>query len=212
MHFVLRGPEPTGLRPIRQRYTQAWIYFYRNGIGNKPTDSRWRGFINQLSTRFGECCGYCEIGCSGVVDHYRPKNKFPHLVYEWHNWVFSCHDCNKNKSSHWPPSGFLDPCSIGTFSHKLQCCFTFDWMTGEVLPHPNLSQANHKRARVTITLLRLNLPFRLKARLDHIDRLDTLLKLAEYNPKEASKKLAFLILPNASFCSLTKCYLAEHLP
>jgi uncharacterized protein (TIGR02646 family) len=210
MHFVNRGQEPPGLVPIRLTYTQAWIDHYNSGIGKRPTDKRWIDFIDQLSASFAGCCGYCETRCKGVVDHLRPKSKFPDLVYEWHNWVFSCHDCNQNKRSHWPSSGFLDPCSASTFCGT-QSCFAFDLKTGEVLPNPRLPAANRACARTSIEILGLNLSFRLKARLDHISSLDTLLDLAEHSPRRAAKKLARLTLPDAPLCSLTQHYLAEHL-
>jgi len=33
----------------------------------------------------------------GQVDHFKPKNQFPDLVYVWSNYVWSCKDCNKLK-------------------------------------------------------------------------------------------------------------------
>lgn len=212
MHFVPRGPEPTGLPPIRLRYTKAWINYYKNGIGKRPTDARWRDFVDELRHCFAGCCGYCEVRCKGEIDHHLPKNQFPDLVYEWHNWVLSCHDCNQSKGSHWPPSGFLDPCSTATFCDTPSCCFAFDWKTGEVLPHPDLSPQNRERARTTINILGLNLSFRLKTRLDHIKGLDTLLELGQHNPKQASERIARLTLPISPLCSLTRCYLANALP
>lgn len=208
MHFVSRGPEPSGLKPIRLRFTQAWIDYYKNGIGNRPTDKRWRDFVDELRIRFNGCCGYCEMCCHGEVDHYRLVNKFPQLVYEWDNWVFSCHDCNHSKWAHWPPSGFLDPCSTNTFCDGPHC-FIFDLKTGEVLPCPKLSPANRKRAQATINILRLNLSFRLKVRLEHIRSLETLINLAEYDPRRAVEDLAYLALPSAPLHSLTKYYLEE---
>jgi uncharacterized protein (TIGR02646 family) len=207
MHYVFRGPEPAALKPIRIRYTQGWIDYYRDGVGNKPTDRKWREFINELSVPFAQCCGYCENLCKGEIDHYKPKNKFSELVYEWGNWVFSCHDCNQNKWEHWPSSGFLDPCAISTFCDRPQCCFKYDLKTGEVLPHPKLSTANRKRAQATIKFLSLNSSFHLRRRLDQIRRLDALLDLAEYDPARATKELEFLALPSTALHSLTKYYL-----
>lgn len=207
MHYVARESEPDRLKPMRLRYTQAWIDYYKNGVGNKPTDRRWREFINDLSVCFNECCGYCEMSCKGEVDHYRPKNKFPELVYEWDNWVFSCHDCNHNKGDHWPSSGLLDPCSTDTFCDGPQCCFIYDLKTGEVLPHKELSRANRSRAKKTIDILCLNLSFRLKVRLAHISMLETLHKLANYNTRVAAERFARLVVPSAPLNSLTKYYL-----
>ena len=206
MHYVAREPEPDRLKHIRLRYTQAWIDYYKHRVGNKPTDRRWREFINDLSVCFNECCGYCEMSCKGEVDHYRPKNKFPELVYEWDNWVFSCHECNHNKGDHWPSLGFVNPCSTDSFCDESQCCFIFDLKTGEVLPHPKLSRANEKKAKDTIRILRLNLTFRLKQRLTRIRHLESLLSLAQYDPRSAADELAYLALQSVPFSSLTKYY------
>ena len=97
MHWVDRGPEPTGLGAIRGRYTPRWIGYYRNGVGNRPTDSRWRDFRKYLGQRFHLQCGYCESICEGQVDHFQPKSRFPELVYEWSNWIFACSACNQAK-------------------------------------------------------------------------------------------------------------------
>lgn len=207
MHFVQRSAEPVGLKDIRTRYTQAWIDYYKKGLGNKPTDKRWREFSNELGECFAHCCGYCEIPCKGEVDHFRPKNEFPELTYEWDNWVFSCHDCNHSKMDHWPSCGLLDPCCPSSFCVGTQCCFKYDLVTGEALPYPKLSNINFRRSQETIRILGLNLTFRLKLRLYHIAQLDALLSLAQYDPSNAADELAHLSIPSAPFCSLTKYYL-----
>ena len=211
MHLVNRGVEPTGLAPIRARYTQAWIDHYRNGVGRRPTDKRWVDFVNDLGVRFGGCCGYCEGMCKGVVDHYRPKSRFPRLVYSWDNWIFSCHDCNQSKGSQWPRSGFTDPCSPVSFC-TAPSCFAFDLKTGEVLPNPNLSARHRLRAKVKINALGLNLSFHLRSRLAHINHLDALVLLAKHDAREAANRLARLILPDAPFYSLTRFYIDQQLP
>lgn len=207
MHFISRGKEPAKLKYIRNTYTKAWIDRYRKGVGSKPSDRKWREFFNEIRVCFAGCCGYCEDLCNGEVDHFRPKSKFPELVYEWNNWVFSCHDCNLNKWEHWPASGFLDPCCKDSFCGTTQSCFIYDLETGEVLPYPGLSTANRKRAKETIRLLNLNSSFRLRKRLDHIRRLDSLVDLAGYNLSCAAEEFAILALPSSPISSLTKYYL-----
>ena len=105
MHWVDRGPEPSRLGEIRSRYTPRWVEHYREGVGSRPTDSRWRDFIVELREAFGDICGYCESICRGEVDHFRPKVRFPELAYEWSNWVFAWHDCNHAKWNNWPERG-----------------------------------------------------------------------------------------------------------
>ena len=76
-----------------------------------------------------DCLGHCvycdchENELSGQIgmriDHFRPKEKFPMLVNDPYNLVWSCDFCNSNKSNHWPAlgtndafvgnEGFIDP-------------------------------------------------------------------------------------------------------
>jgi len=207
MHYTQRSGEPVKLKSIRARYTEAWVDYYKNGVGSYPTDRRWREFTNELGECFSQCCGYCETLCKGEVDHFRPKSKFPELVYEWNNWVFSCHDCNQSKLDHWPSCGLLDPCSSSSFYGGLQCCFIYDLKTGEVLPHRTLLKANLKRTQETIRILKLNYVYRLKVRLAHIGHLEALIKLGQHEPLNAAEQLAHLGIISAPFYSLTKYYL-----
>ncbi|MFC1848431.1 HNH endonuclease [Chloroflexota bacterium] len=212
MHYVSRGPEPKELKPIRIRYTQKWIDYYPNRVGRKPTDTKWRDFKDELSFHFNECCGYCETICRGEVDHFRPKTKYPAIVYHWDNWIFSCHDCNQNKGDYWPHYGFIDPCAITDFCHGPNCCFIYDLLTGEALPHPELSSGNTKRAKAMIKSLVLNGSFQLKKRLSRIRMLDTLAYFSTYDHNLATQEIALLALPSAALHSLTKYYIETRLP
>ena len=71
-------------------------------------------------------CVYCDIhenengGQANMhIDHFRPKEKFPHLRSNPNNLNWSCAECNNLKSDHWPSEnpdstingdqGFIDP-------------------------------------------------------------------------------------------------------
>ena len=71
-------------------------------------------------------CVYCDChenelsGQTGMrMDHFRPQEKFPELVNNPHNLVWSCEFCNRQKSNYWPAfgtndtfvgnEGFIDP-------------------------------------------------------------------------------------------------------
>ena len=164
MHWVDRGPEPSRLGEIRSRYTPRWVEHYREGVGSRPTDSRWRDFIVELREAFGDICGYCESICRGEVDHFRPKVRFPELAYEWSNWVFACHDCNHAKWNNWPERGYIDPCTMSE-SPRPENYFTFDTKTGEVIPLSDLDQDRFERAATMIDDLNLNGEHHLKNRL-----------------------------------------------
>ena len=80
MHYVKRGPEPTSLPDIRRRHTREWVRF-RKGIQGEPSH-RWTDYRSVLKQRFEGLCAYCEEITEGEIDHFRPKSKFPELVYK----------------------------------------------------------------------------------------------------------------------------------
>lgn len=155
MHYVARGRPPKTLKGVRDKYTPPWVAHYKHNIGLTPTDSKWLAFRVELGKRFSGYCGYCETACKGEVDHFRPKSRFPDLVYEWTNWVFSCHDCNNFKVERWPPSGYIDPCAK-TLTARPEQFFDFDCKTGEILPKVGLPHSRWTKAKRMIDDLHLN--------------------------------------------------------
>ena len=155
MHAVDRGPEPDGLSELDRQYTPGWVRFYVQREGTLPTDSHWRKYIDTLKDVFGGFCAYCEEIDRGEVDHFRPKSKFPHLVYTWANYVFACHDCNRAKYKRWPLAGYIDPCAV-SWDDQPGRWFQFDTVAAFVKPREDLEGEDRKRAVVTIRDLKLN--------------------------------------------------------
>ena len=164
MHSVARGTEPDGLAGIRAKYTAAWIDYYSCRRGRRPTDAHWRRFRLHLKEGFRGLCGYCEVLCSGEVDHVRPKSRHPELVYDWYNWVFSCHECNLSKGSKWPSQGYVNPCPE-TVSDRPERFFWFDVHGGEIIPADGLAGGELRKANNTIVGIGLNSIVQLKRRL-----------------------------------------------
>jgi hypothetical protein len=83
--------------------------------------SKFRQHVRQ---DFGRRCAYClmdELWAGGEenfeLDHFRPKQKFPDLLQDFHNLYWSCRVCNSNKWDHWPSAeleqqrvGLIDFC------------------------------------------------------------------------------------------------------
>ena len=163
MHWVDRGPEPSELKTIRNSYTPRWVQHYCQNIGSRPTDSYWLRFHDHLSRAFRDLCAYCEDTTKGEVDHFRPKSKFPTLVYSWSNWLLACHECNHAKLNDWPDAGFVDPCATSK-SDRPECHFVFDTHTGLISPNESLNPRRWCMAQETIKALRLNDSHHLKKR------------------------------------------------
>ncbi len=165
MRWIDRGPEPDGVQRYDRRFTQRWVAFTRDGVGDRPKDSYWRRFRKQLGERSGGNCWYCERRCardaedggkSPTVDHFRPLNRFPELAYCWSNWVFSCRRCNGGyKKDKWPVSGYVDPGADDELEHP-EHYFDYDTATGEIIPIGGLTSDARVRALRTIDDLGLN--------------------------------------------------------
>jgi uncharacterized protein (TIGR02646 family) len=42
-------------------------------------------------------CMYCEDSVADEIEHYRPKDLYPELVFAWGNYLYSCGPCNGPK-------------------------------------------------------------------------------------------------------------------
>lgn len=164
MRWIDRGPEPAGVAGYARQFTQGWVDHYRQTRGQPPTDSYWREFRPLLGDRSNNICWYCERQCdvmaesgglSPTVDHFRPRQKCPQLVYEWSNWMFSCQRCNDRKGNRWPESGYVDP-SVEDVSERPIQYFDYDARTGEIIPRGGLSQQAERKVWDTIDDLGLN--------------------------------------------------------
>ena len=209
MHLVNRGLEPQSLEEVRCKYTDRWIAHYKHRSGKRPSDSYWRSYLAQLHTEFDGLCAYCESNASGEVDHFQPKSLFPHLVYCWDNWVFSCRDCNSSKGSKWPTSGYVDPCkSCGQYLPEE--CFQFDTRTGHILANTKLSSGFRERAQNTIDGLGLNDLVHLKNRLGWLRLIRVLLDQSSSPIRpQLDSDFKWLIARSTNHSSITRAFLAE---
>ena len=193
---------------LRQRYTPRWVAYYLDGEGARPTDARWRDFRGVLSAAFSGLCGYCEEATDGQIDHFRPKSKFPRLVYAWPNWVFACPDCNLRKADQWSSGGYVDPCAV-TLPARPEEFFAFDTATGELLPQPGLTVRRRRKALQTIAYLGLNEAHHLKKRLHLLGLLNEISLTLTARPGEAWERLRPFTMRNQPLSSLVRAFLAE---
>ena len=69
---------------------------------------RYQTYKKYLKKEFDGTCVYCRMPDtlseekSYAVEHYKPKNKFPHLECVYSNLFYSCCDCNSHKGTFWP--------------------------------------------------------------------------------------------------------------
>lgn len=182
MHWVDRGSEPSRLAEVRRKHTDRWVSHYRDNIGERPPRPRLKNLRIRLRRRFHDICGYCEEeDTPGTLDHFKPKSKFPELVYEWSNWVFACRGCNNFKGCKWPDGGYVDPCAC-LMSERPENFFDFDLDTGSIIPLSLLSEERHSKSWNTIEDIGLNDSEHLKKRIARIELVKLLLSFSANTP------------------------------
>jgi len=152
------------------------LFALRNTNQNK-TFQAVRAALATMCSGARRCC-YCEDSCADEVEHIRPKDLYPHLVFTWENYVYACGPCNGPKNNKFrifdprsgtvleisrkvgdpvrkPPDG--DPLLVNPRHEdplgylELEMDKTF-----YLLPRPGLSKRDRQRAEYTIELLHLN--------------------------------------------------------
>ena len=211
MRWVNRGPAPSGLKLFRDQFTRGWTSHYRDHFGARPTDARWREFRDELSSRFHGACGYCEEAGRGEVDHFRPKSKYPELVYEWSNWVFACHTCNAiYKKDKWPAGGYVDPCARSRRARP-EKFFDFTLRTAEIVTKSGLSQGRLRKARKTIHDIELKDRSHIEKRLARVELVRKLLSFLAATPIPSVEQcMRQLADPPHELSSITRAVLVKN--
>lgn len=59
-------------------------------------------------------CGYCEDSAADEVEHIRPKDLYPGLVFAWRNYLYACGPCNGPKNNQFAvfPRGARRPVEV----------------------------------------------------------------------------------------------------
>lgn len=176
-----------------------------------------RAALTAMCSGARRCC-YCEDSCADEVEHVRPKDLYPEVVFVWDNYVYACGPCNGPKNNRFrifhaetgaivdvtrrpgdpplpPPQGhplLIDPRREDPLRFlELEMSATFYF-----LPRAGLDPRDRDRALYTIELLHLNgrdlLP---KARRNAFGSFRA--RLVEYREKKRQQKdavkLQFLI-------------------
>lgn len=207
MHWVNRGPEPSGLESVRLQFTQEWVAHRQSGTGGRPSP-RWRPFRPDLSSVFSGLCGYCEEITRGEIDHFKPASQFPALVYQWSNWILACHDCNHAKSNKWPEDGYINPCAA-VASERPERFFDFDTETGYLRPKVGIPAAASAQARRMIDDIRLNAPHHIMRRKERMLFVKRHLSSLEEDSAEGLEFLERITARSFSLSSITRAILEQ---
>ena len=99
-----------------------------------PRQKDYQSYKLYLRLDFGFSCAYCGItelrwgsDRNFVVEHFRPKAKFPELIRAYSNLYYACNRCNEFKGSRWPLAAMIrrgfrfgDPCREDIYAAHLR--------------------------------------------------------------------------------------------
>ena len=110
---------PSPFRYPKSKHRRKHNPRYRTNKSYKPV----------LRDEFNRQCIYCRqpefFNLAGFgVEHYKPKEKFPELEWEYDNLFYACNCCNSRKGESWPTETQLrnnvfvpNPCEHIMFEH-----------------------------------------------------------------------------------------------
>lgn len=134
-----------------------------------PVRKRYQSFKKYLRLDFSYRCAYChvpELRCGGdahfVVDHFRPRSKFPELSLIYSNLYYACAACNWYKGDQL----VVDPCVEDFNDH---------WLIGADGVAKPLTPGGRRGVRT----LRLNRPWLCEWRREKAIMIDRIRALAE---------------------------------
>ena len=156
----LQRPAPPD--KLRQNW-EAWGIEYEQKKSDNPKhDFQWRKpmyshLIDLLLEMTRKHCSFCDSSpmrsqIRETIEHFRPKESYPRLVYQWEN-LFACCDKCQNAKGKLFDEALLKPDEL---EYEFKRYFFFDEATGKLLPNPGASAEEQNRAAVTIQLYKLN--------------------------------------------------------
>ncbi len=177
MRDQIRPPEPDVLRQKGAEWNVQWVKLRTQ----KPSATfSWYTYRNQSAREWilpalremnQKHCSFCDsfpLERQGEpIEHFRPKSdpRFLHLAYTWSNLYYCCHGCNLAKQEQWDEN-LISPDEPG---YAFTRYFCFDFVDGRILPNPVADATDQQRARVTISIFKLNQPALCRLRCDELN-------------------------------------------
>lgn len=152
---------------------------------SNPTFRDIRDTLAEMCTGSRRCM-YCEDSCADEVEHIKPKDLYPEVVFVWGNYLYACGRCNGGKSNSFaifdavtnqlvdvtrkrnvpivPPVAGDDVLINPRFENPMDYLLLDLRGTFAFRPFPTLNQRDSDRAQYTIDTLNLNRSELIKAR------------------------------------------------
>ena len=82
----------------REQVSRAKNRFSRYNRKTNPTFAAVREKLAQMCGGIRRCM-YCEDSVADEVEHFKPKDLYPEVVFEWQNYLYACGQCNGGKNN-----------------------------------------------------------------------------------------------------------------
>ena len=175
--------EVDAVETYEERVASARALFSRRNRASDRTFRRVRQALARMCSG-AQRCVYCEDSAGDEVEHIRPKDLYPCLVFVWANYVYACGRCNGGKSNKFAvitSNGLLDvtrrrgapvvpphPGDPAFLNPRTEDPLEFLDMdlqyTFFVVARDGISESDRDRAEFTIETLKLNRDVLIKAR------------------------------------------------
>ncbi len=156
----LQRPEPPAV--LIQNWEDWGLEYEQKRLQNPKHEFQWRKkvyspLIELLLVMTKKHCSFCD-SCPmrsqirETIEHFRPKESYPCLVYQWENLFACCDRCQSAKGKRFDEA-LLKPDEI---EYEFNRYFFFDALTGELKPNYQATPEDQYRATITIQLYKLN--------------------------------------------------------
>ena len=111
---------------------------------------------NEQKIKDNYFCPYCERKITiekSQIEHIKPKDQFPQLFSNYENFITGClniESCGSKKSNKWSDL-FINPVIDNPEKY-----FSYNRMTGEIIPRKDISEKELEKVEYTIKILNLN--------------------------------------------------------
>lgn len=95
------------------RVERAKKLFSQRNKKSNATFEEVKRVLDAMCSGARRCC-YCEDSMADEVEHIRPKDLYPELVFAWSNYLYACGPCNGPKNNQFAvfPAGGVDPLEV----------------------------------------------------------------------------------------------------
>lgn len=151
--FLRENSEKWGGDWERRRSENSGAQFHWHVVAKTPVNQL---LLPLLKEQTQDHCSFCDSfpvspPSIDTIEHFRPKSTFPREAYHWENLYFCCMFCQQKGELF--DEGLIRP---DAHDFDFDDFFRWDFTKGTIEVNELAPAANQQRARVTISIYRLN--------------------------------------------------------